>query len=187
VGAPVGWPAAVQTHHRPPRGVREPCKSPVAVLERDLRERTDTLHRRLRALREESPGDAAASLNTPEKKALALKKGLRKLRRAAHYARVTRAPTSPPLVRELRRIARSIDHDGLDGQMADLLRMVGAAVALEADTGAPVARRLAEAVARFEGVFAPPGRSAKWFVQQLQFRRRLRAQVAEMREKRRAW
>jgi hypothetical protein len=133
---------------------------PMGQLERELLRSIDDLHRRLLAL---TGGGPTPTLNTAEKKAAALKKGLRKLHRAAHYARVTGASTALPLVRELRRIARSIDHGGLDGQMADLHRIVGAAVALEAETGAPVARRLAEAVARFEGVFAPQVLSpAQW-------------------------
>ncbi len=61
--------------------------------------------------------------------------------------------------------------------MADLERVVGAAVAIEAETGEPVARRLAEAVARFDGVFIPqkPKMSPLQFVRAMQFRRRLRS------------
>jgi hypothetical protein len=56
-------------------------------------------------------------------------------------------------------------------------RMVGAAVAIAAETGEPVALRLAEAVAQFGGVFVPqkPKISPRQFVQQMQFRRRLQA------------
>jgi hypothetical protein len=75
------------------------------------------------------------------------------------------------------RIADSIERNGLDVQMADLERIVGAAVAIEAETGEPVAQRLAEAVARFDGVFMrqKPKVSARQFVREIQFRRRLRA------------
>jgi hypothetical protein len=85
------------------------------------------------------------------------------------------------------RIGDSVQRNGLDVQMADLHRMVGAAVAIEAETGEPVALRLAEAVARFEGVFVPqkPRRSAGQYVREMQFRRRLRSMLSEMREKRR--
>ena len=53
------------------------------------------------------------------------------------------------------RIAESIERNGLDVQLADLERMVGAAVASGAETGEPVALRFAEAVAQFGGVFVP--------------------------------
>jgi hypothetical protein len=55
----------------------------------------------------------------------------------------------------------TLDHlaHRLDVQMADLERIVGAAVALEAETNEPVARRLSEAVAPFDGVFI--GRSRR--------------------------
>jgi hypothetical protein len=74
------------------------------------------------------------------------------------------------------RIADSIKRNGLDVQMADLERIVGAAVAIEVETGKPVVQRLAEAVARFDGVFVPqkPKVSARRFIQEIQFRRRLR-------------
>jgi hypothetical protein len=67
--------------------------------------------------------------------------------------------------------------------MAHLERIVGAAVAPEVETAEPVARRLAEAVARFEGVFArqKPKVSPQRFVQKMQFRRRLRAMTAPRR------
>jgi hypothetical protein len=75
------------------------------------------------------------------------------------------------------RIADSIERNGLDVQMADLERIVGAAVAIEAESGEPVARRLLEAVARFDGVFVPqkPKVSARQFIREIQFGRRLRA------------
>jgi hypothetical protein len=52
--------------------------------------------------------------------------------------------------------------------MADLERIVGAAVAIEVETGEPVAQRLAEAGARFDGVFVPqkPKVSARRFIQE---------------------
>jgi hypothetical protein len=75
------------------------------------------------------------------------------------------------------RIADSIERNGLDVQMADLERIVGAAVGIEAETGEPVARRLAEAVARFDGVFMrqKPKVSPRRFVQEIQFWRRVRS------------
>jgi hypothetical protein len=75
------------------------------------------------------------------------------------------------------RIADSIERNGLDVQMADLERIVGAAVAVEAETGEPVVRRVAEAVARPDGVFVPqkPKVSARRFIQEIQFRRRPRS------------
>jgi hypothetical protein len=63
---------------------------------------------------------------------MAVDKGLRKLRRATYHARAAKA-ASAPVSRELMRIARSIAQNGLDVQMADLERMVGAAVAIEAE------------------------------------------------------
>jgi hypothetical protein len=44
------------------------------------------------------------------------------------------------------RVPDSIERNGLDVQMADLERNIGAAVAIEAETGEPVAQRLGEAV-----------------------------------------
>ena len=83
--------------------------------------------------------------------------------------------------RELMRIGDSVERNGLDVQMADLQHMVGAAVAIEAKTGQPVARRLAELV----GVFVPqkPRLNAKQFVRQMRFRRRLRSMLSEMPER----
>jgi hypothetical protein len=107
---------------------------------------------------------------------LAVNKGLQKLGRAAYHARV-RKLRRRHRSRELVRIADSIGRNGLDAQMADLERIVGAAVAIEAETGEPVAQRLAEAVARFDGVFVrqKPKVSARQFIQQMQFWRRVRA------------
>ena len=83
----------------------------------------------------------------PEKRPLALAKGLQKLRRAAYRAHKARARASRPLESELLRISASIELHGLDAQLAsDLRSMVGAAVAVEAETGEPVAQRLATAV-----------------------------------------
>jgi hypothetical protein len=66
------------------------------------------------------------------------------------------------------RIADSIERNGLDVQMADLERIVGPAFGIEAETGELVARRLAEAVARFDGVFMrqKPKVSARRFIQE---------------------
>jgi hypothetical protein len=108
---------------------------------------------------------------------LAINKGLQKLRRAAYLARAVNAAASAPVSRELMRIADSIERNGLDVQMADLQRIVGAAVAVKAETSEPVAQRLAEAGARFDGVFVPqkPKVSARRFIQEIQFGRRLRS------------
>lgn len=82
-----------------------------------------------------------------------------------------------PVSRELTRVAESIERNGLDVQLADLERTVGAAVAIGTETGEPEARRLAEAVATFEGVFVPqkPKIGPRQFIQPMQFRRRLSA------------
>src|SRR5580704_10284701 len=64
----------------------------------------------------------------PEKRPLALAKGLQKLRRAAYRAHKARARASRPLESELLRISASIELHGLDAQLAsDLRSMVGAA------------------------------------------------------------
>jgi hypothetical protein len=111
---------------------------------------------------------------------LAANKGLQKLRRAAYHARSGNVAASAPVSWELMRIANSIERNGLDVQMADLERIVSAAVAVEAQSGEPVAQRLAEAVARFDGVFVPQKArlSARQFVRQMQFGRRLRSMQA---------
>jgi hypothetical protein len=143
-------------------------------LQRDLLYRTRELHRALIA---PEGSIEAPPPNAPKDGAVAVNKGLQKLRRAAYHARSANAAASAPVSRELMRIADSIERNGLDVQMADLERIVGAAVAVEAETGEPVAERLAEAVARFDGVFVPqkPKVSARQFVRQMQFGRRLRA------------
>jgi hypothetical protein len=83
----------------------------------------------------------------PEKRPLALAKGPHKLKRAAYHALKARAPAARPLAVELLRISSSIEHHGLDAQLADDLRsIVGTAVAVEAEAGEPVAQRIATAV-----------------------------------------
>jgi hypothetical protein len=83
----------------------------------------------------------------PEKRRLALAKGLQKLKRAAYHASKARAPASRLLAVGLLRISERIERGGLDAQLADDLRsMVGAAIAIEAETGEPVAQRIATAV-----------------------------------------
>jgi hypothetical protein len=102
----------------------------------------DLLHRILhRALIAPEGSIEARPLNAPKEVAVAINKGLLKLRRAAYHARSANLPASVPTSRELMRIADSIERNGLDVQMADLERIVGAAVAIEAETGEPVARR----------------------------------------------
>jgi hypothetical protein len=142
--------------------------------QRDLLYRTRELHRALIA---PEGSIEAPPPSTSEKAALAVNKGLLKLRRAAYHARLSNVAASAPVSRERMRIAESIERNGLDVQMADLERMIGAAVPIEAETGEPVAERLAEAVARFDGVVVPqkPKVSARQFVRQMQFGRRLRA------------
>jgi hypothetical protein len=143
-------------------------------LQRDLLYRTRELHRALIA---PEGSIEAPPPNAPKDGAVAVNKGLQKLRRAAYHARLANVAASAPVSRELMRIADSIERNGLDLQMADLKRIIGAAAAIEAETGEPVAQRLAEAVAQFDGVFVPQKRklSARQFVRQIQFRRRLRA------------
>ena len=83
----------------------------------------------------------------PEKRPLALAKGVQKLRRAAYHAHKARAPASRPLEARLLRVSASIERNGLDAQLADDLRaMIGPAVAVEAETGEPVAQRIASAL-----------------------------------------
>jgi hypothetical protein len=83
----------------------------------------------------------------PEKRPLALAKGVQKLKRAAYHAGKARAPISRSLAAELLRISARIERYGLDAQLAGELRpMVVAAVAVEAETGEPVAQRIATAV-----------------------------------------
>jgi hypothetical protein len=111
-------------------------KPSLEELQRDLLHRTRELHRALIA---PEGSIEARPASTPEKGALAVDKGLQKLRRAAGHARAAKAAASAPVSRELMRIADSIERNGLDVQMADLERIVGAGVAIEAETGEPVA------------------------------------------------
>jgi hypothetical protein len=93
----------------------------------------------------------------PEKRPLALAKGLQKLKRAAYHAHKARVRASRPLETELLRISASIALHGLDAQLAgDLRSMVGAAVVFEAETGEPVAQRIATAVDWFAKPHARP-------------------------------
>jgi hypothetical protein len=109
--------------------------TPLEMVERDTLRKIASLEQRLRG-REQ-----------PEKRPLALAKGVQKLKRAAYHARKAGAPASRLLVAELLRISESIERRGLDAQLAgDLGSMVGVAVALEAKTGEPVAHRIATAV-----------------------------------------
>jgi hypothetical protein len=101
----------------------------------------------------------------PEKRPLALAKGLQKLKRAAYHAHKAPARASRPLETELLRISASIALRGLDAELAgDILLTVGAAVVVEAETGEPVARRIATAVDWFEKPHAPtkPPRHARY-------------------------
>jgi hypothetical protein len=83
----------------------------------------------------------------PERRPLALAKGVQKLKRAAYHALKARAPAARPLAAELLRISASIELHGLDAQLADDIgSMVAPAVAVEAATGEPVAQRIATAV-----------------------------------------
>jgi hypothetical protein len=83
----------------------------------------------------------------PEKRPLASAKGVQKLKRAAYHARRAHAPASRELAAELLRISARIAHHGLDPVLAGALRStVEAAVAVEAQSGEPVARRIATAV-----------------------------------------
>jgi hypothetical protein len=95
----------------------------------------------------------------PEKRPLALAKGLQKLKRAAYHAHKARASASRPLETELLRISATIALRGLDAELAGNLRStVGAAVVVEAETGEPVARRIATAVDWFAKPHARPAK-----------------------------
>jgi hypothetical protein len=131
--------------------VRKPAP-PLETVGRTLESKLGSLERRLRA--PEGTMEALPPRAKPEKQALALAKGLKKLRRAAVLARAACAPVSCALAAELTYIATCIESQGMVAQIATALQaMVGAAVAVEAETGEPVARRLSEAVGRFEGLF----------------------------------
>lgn len=110
-------------------------RPPLETVAKDALRKIASLERRLR-VRE-----------GPEQRPLALAKGVQKLRRAAYHAHKARAPASRPLEAGLLRISASIELNGLDAQIAgDLRSMVGAAVAVEAETGEPVAQRIAKAL-----------------------------------------
>jgi hypothetical protein len=108
-------------------------RPPLETVAKDALRKIASLERELRARKE------------PEKRPLALAKGVQKLKRAAYHARKAHAPR--PLEAGLLRISASIERNGLDAQLADDLRaMVGPAVAVEAETGEPVAQRIATAL-----------------------------------------
>jgi hypothetical protein len=105
----------------------------------------------------------------PEKRPLALAKGVQKLKRAAYHALKARAPAYRPLAADLLRISANIELHGLDAQIArELEPMVLAAVAVEAETGEPVAQRIATAIDWFAKPHASSrcrrseGRRALW-------------------------
>jgi hypothetical protein len=99
-------------------------KPSLEELQRDLLHRIRELHRALTA---PEGSIEARPLSIPERGALAVNKGLLKLRRAAYHARLANVAASAPVSRELMRIADSIERNGLDLQMADLKRIIGAA------------------------------------------------------------
>jgi hypothetical protein len=114
--------------------VRSP-PPPLEAVQKDTLRKIASLEERLRAR------------EGPEKRPLALAKGVQKLKRAAYHAHKARAPISRSLAAELLRISKRIERQGLDAQLAGELRStVGAAVAVEAETGEPVAQRIATAV-----------------------------------------
>jgi hypothetical protein len=75
-------------------------------LQRDLLHRTRELHRALIA---PEGSIEARPLNAPKEGAVAVNKGLLKLRRAAYHARSANAAASAPVSRELMGIADSIE------------------------------------------------------------------------------
>jgi hypothetical protein len=161
-----------------------PAKPTLEQLERDVRQKLDNLHRRLIA--PQGASEAGPPSNTPEERAAALARAVKKLRRAAYHARRARSPASLPLARELARIAESIQRNGVDVQLGDLCAMVGVAVAVEAETGEPVARRLAEAARVFEKLFMPKHRlSASTWGRQATWKLRFLSPDAVWRERRR--
>jgi hypothetical protein len=82
-------------------------------LQRDLLYRTRELHRALIA---PEGSIEARPPSMAERRALAVDKGLQKLRRAAYHARAANAAAPVPVSRELMRIADSIERNGLDVQ-----------------------------------------------------------------------
>jgi hypothetical protein len=134
----------VKAYQSPATGPAGRATPSLDVVAKTALRKIASLERRLRAWKE------------PEKRPLALAKGLKKLKRAAYHAHKARARGSRPLEAELLRISASIALHGLDAKLAgDLRSMVGAAVVVEAETGEPVARRIATAVDWFEKPHAP--------------------------------
>jgi hypothetical protein len=122
-------------------------------LERDLRQRTESLYRRLTA--PEGSMEAFPPPNTPEKRAAALAKGVRKLERAAYLAHgapggVIAGPRAAAH-RPEHHAVRARRSDGRSSPRGDRRHRVGGGVRRA------VARRLADAVARFENLFKPRG------------------------------
>jgi hypothetical protein len=114
--------------------VRSP-PPPLEAVQKDTLRKIASLEHRLRAR------------EGPEKRPLALAKGVQKLKRAAYHASKACGPIPRSLAAELLRISARIERHGLDAQLAgDLRSTVGAAVAVEAETGEPVAQRIATAV-----------------------------------------
>jgi hypothetical protein len=108
------------------------------MLEKDVERKIASLELRLR------------SRNSEDKRPLALAKGLQKLKRAAYYATKARAPDSSPLAIQLQRISARIQLHGLDAEVAAALGSpIKIAAAIEAETGEPVAQRVATAVEWF--------------------------------------
>jgi hypothetical protein len=113
-------------------------KPTLMTLEKNVQRKVASLELRLRS---PSSGD---------KRPLALARGLQKLRRAAYYACKAGAPGSSPLAIELQRISARIRLHGLDADVAAQLRpLIKIAAAIEAETGEPVAQRVATAVEWF--------------------------------------
>jgi hypothetical protein len=79
---------------------------PLEAVQKDTLRKLASLEQRLRA-REE-----------PEKRPLALAKGVQKLKRAAYHASRARAPFSRSLAAELLRVSARIERHGLDAQLA---------------------------------------------------------------------
>jgi hypothetical protein len=85
--------------------------------------------------------------NAPDRRPLALARGLQKLKRAAYYANKARAPASGHLAAELRRVSARIQAHGFDAEVVSTLgSLIRVAATIEAETGEPVARRIATAV-----------------------------------------
>jgi hypothetical protein len=118
-------------------------------------------------------GSVAPREAKPEKRAVLIEKGVKKLRRAAQLAPKASAPRSRALAAELSNIAACIESRGMAAEtVAALHPMVGVAVAVEAETGAPVAHRLSEAVDRFRSLYGRTELSPAQWVQQVRWKRR---------------